>query len=114
MSRRTSESAQCHNCGRRWPRDPVLEVACPVCGAAIGHPCRVARPSAHVHSAAFAGLPPWGHDARELLAAVENKYGCDCGISLAEARRRLACVLRGEPWDVVRDVDLPLFAGACV
>lgn len=83
---RRAVAPRCERCGKAWPRDPVLEVACPICGAEVGRPCRVIRPSEHVHSAAFAGLPPWGHDARDLLAAAENKYACGCGISPAIAK----------------------------
>jgi hypothetical protein len=35
----------CLHCGREWPRDPALEVACPTCHAAIGRRCK--RPSGH-------------------------------------------------------------------
>ena len=38
-------SVQCSACGQEWPRDPALEVACPVCRASVGAPCR--RPSGH-------------------------------------------------------------------
>lgn len=45
----------CLRCGQEWPRDPALEVACPLCRAPVGRACR--RPSQHevyggaVHSA---------------------------------------------------------------
>lgn len=35
----------CRRCGQTWPRDPVLEVACPTCHAKIGAQCK--RPSGH-------------------------------------------------------------------
>lgn len=38
-------SVSCRQCGQAWPRDPVLEVACPDCGAKVGQRCR--RPSGH-------------------------------------------------------------------
>lgn len=63
-----SRAVRCDRCGQEWPRDPVLEVECPVCGAQPGQACRAARPSGYVHSASFAGLPPWGHDERDILA----------------------------------------------
>ena len=67
-------------CGRRWPRDPVLSVPCPVCQAPRGSPCVARRPSGHVHNAAFAGLPPWGHDERDLAADAAGAYGvCPLG-----------------------------------
>ena len=45
-------SVVCHKCGRTWPRDPALEVACPTCHAPVGVKCR--RPSGHgcdIHTA---------------------------------------------------------------
>lgn len=45
-------SARCLRCGQEWPRDPALEVGCPLCGAAVGVHCT--RPSGHkarVHAA---------------------------------------------------------------
>lgn len=41
----------CQSCGQEWPRDPCLEVPCPMCGAKIGGPCR--RPSGHRVWSAF-------------------------------------------------------------
>lgn len=38
-------TVECETCGREWRRDPVLEVACPQCGADVGVKCR--RPSGH-------------------------------------------------------------------
>ena len=35
----------CSRCGQEWPRDPALEVSCPVCRAPVGQRCR--RPSGH-------------------------------------------------------------------
>ena len=92
-----SRVATCGGCGRQWPRDPVLEVACPACRADVGQSCAVRRPSEHVHSPLFGGLAYYGHDARELKAAAENKYACGCGIDPAEAQRRLDWLLRNTP-----------------
>lgn len=36
---------RCELCGQQWPRDPALEVACPICLAPAGVKCR--RPSGH-------------------------------------------------------------------
>lgn len=57
----------CNLCPKTWPRDPVLEVACPTCNVGVGQPCR--RPSEHTL--------PFGdfHVARDLLAAAEGHYG---------------------------------------
>jgi hypothetical protein len=49
-------------CGRTWERDPALEVACPVCAAAIGQPCPRSRPSGH------SAWGDWAHNERDLLA----------------------------------------------
>lgn len=62
-----TRAVHCNLCPRTWPGDPVLEVICPTCAAAIGQPCR--RPSGH--SVPFGGF----HAARDLLAAAEGKYG---------------------------------------
>jgi len=70
----------CLRCGHEFRQDPVLEVECPTCGALPGHRCRVERPSEYVHSAAFAGLPPWGHDERDLLAASRGHYDHGCSV----------------------------------
>lgn len=60
-------------CNRSWPRDPVLEVACPDCRAPIGVGCR--RPSGH--SGPFVEL----HAARDILADGEGRYGaCPLGL----------------------------------
>lgn len=60
-------------CTMSWPRDPVLEVACPDCRAAIGVRCR--RPSGH--SGPFVEL----HASRDILADREGKYGpCPLGL----------------------------------
>lgn len=79
-------SVSCQRCPKTWPRDPVLEVECPVCGADPGEKCRTRRPSGHVHSAKFSGLPPWGHDQRDLEAVLAGAYGeCpegQCGLAV--------------------------------
>lgn len=57
-------------CGKSWPRDPVLEVACPDCRQPVGSPCR--RPSGHK-----AAEP---HAARDILADRQGHYGlCPLG-----------------------------------
>lgn len=71
-----SETVRCGRCDQEWSRDPALEVECPVCHAQPGQKCRVYRPSEYVHSAKFAGLPPWGHNERDILAMqVVPGYG---------------------------------------
>ncbi len=37
--------ARCNVCGETWPRDPALEVACPVCKVRVGAWCK--NPSGH-------------------------------------------------------------------
>lgn len=60
-------------CTATWPRDPVLEVPCPDCHAAIGVRCR--RPSGH------AGPLIDLHTARDLLADACGAYGrCPLGV----------------------------------
>jgi len=120
-------SVACELCGRTWPRDPVLEVACPVCGAGVGHPCVSEAPSGHRKSAAFQGLPPWGHDERDLAAALAGAYGpCPegrCGLEVAAeragitveelAKRKLAeCGKRRRRPERAQDLELPLWDGA--
>lgn len=58
-------SVVCQRCGQEWPRDPVLEVACPTCHAKVGTRCK--RPSGHdaeVHAdrdrLAMATVPGYG------------------------------------------------------
>src|SRR5262245_10414753 len=58
QSRQAPMSVQCKGCGQTWRRDPILEVACPICHARIGRRCK--RPSGH-----DAGDY---HAARDLLA----------------------------------------------
>lgn len=60
----------CKNCGHTWPRDPVLEVVCPQCQAAIGFHCH--RPSGH---RVYGGEP---HASRDLLAAKQGFYEHKC------------------------------------
>ena len=61
-------TVKCSLCGQEWPRDPALEVACPVCRAAAGSPCR--RPSGHE---TYGGQP---HPDRDRLAMeVVPGYG---------------------------------------
>lgn len=60
-------------CDRSWARDPVLEVACPDCGAPVGARCR--RPSGH------AGPLIDLHASRDILADRNGHYGrCPFGI----------------------------------
>jgi hypothetical protein len=66
-------------CTATWPRDPVLEVACPDCGAGVGVRCR--RPSGHAGS--FTDL----HAARDLLADARGAYG-RCPLALCGAANR--------------------------
>ena len=74
---------QCKTCHQIWPRDPILEVACPTCRAPIGRRCK--RPSGHdagnVHAArdllAMERVPGYGR----CLAAQPKP-------ALAPARRR--------------------------
>lgn len=67
------------SCTRRWPRDPVLEVACPDCGAGIGVRCR--RPSGQAGN--FTAL----HAARDRLADARGAYGA-CPLGLCGAANR--------------------------
>lgn len=61
-------TVSCNNCGEEWPRDPVLEVECPMCRADVGEKCK--RPSEH--SGGF--VHP--HSAREKRALREvDSYG---------------------------------------
>lgn len=75
-------------CGKKWPRDPVLEVACPKCGAPEGVLCGAKRPSGHKMSAAMSRKNGWGCDERDILADKEGKYGeCPlggCGTALKD------------------------------
>ena len=81
-------------CDRTWPRDPVLEVACPSCPAGVGQRCK--RPSEHT---------VWGkepHPQRDIAADRAGAYGpCPLGLCGLEnvAQRRAA------------GADLPLFQG---
>ena len=72
-------SVSCNLCGKTWDRDPVLEVECPVCGAEPGEECSHLSPSGHDKSAAFQGLPSYGHDERDLEADRQGAYG-DCPV----------------------------------
>ena len=74
-------TAQCTRlgCTSTWPRDPVLEIACPDCGAAVGVRCR--RLSGH--AGGFTDL----HAARDILAHAQGAYGpCPLGICGAANR----------------------------
>lgn len=78
-------------CGKSWPRDPVLEVACPDCKAPIGARCK--RPSGW--SGPFVDL----HISRDILADREGKYG-PCPLGLCGIDR------------IAVQPDLPLFSAA--
>jgi len=61
-------TVSCTHCGQSWPRDPALEVPCPVCNAEVGIRCR--RPSGHI---VWGGQP---HPERDRLAMqVVAGYG---------------------------------------
>jgi hypothetical protein len=66
---------KCSACGQEWPRDPALEVECPVCRAGVGVPCK--RPSGHE---TFGSQP---HPDRDRLAMhVVTGYGrCPAAVS---------------------------------
>lgn len=87
-----SKPAPCRECDHVFPRDPVLEVSCPVCEAPVGVKCASVAPSGHRKSTGFSGLAAWGHDERDLLAAAEGHYVHECTVSRAvqEARRNRA------------------------
>jgi len=70
----------CLRCGQSWPRDPVLEVACPSCHAKVGSGCK--RPSGHQAQHV--------HAARDLLAlATVLGYGpCPAAEPIAAPQRR--------------------------
>jgi hypothetical protein len=81
-------------CDQTWPRDPVLEVECPSCGAAIGTKCK--RPSGH------GGNFVHPHGRRDRLAVDEGHYGtCPldiCAESLEDMDRPDTPIdERGEP-----------------
>lgn len=81
-------------CDREWPRDPVLEVACPSCSAGVGRRCK--RPSEHT---VFGGEP---HPARDIAADKAGHYGpCPLGL----------CGLTNVAERKAAGADLPLFAG---
>lgn len=64
-------SVTCNNCGHTWPRDPALEVPCPVCNAKIGCKCTINRPSEHKLNPNFVldkNMPGGFHPERDLLA----------------------------------------------
>jgi len=70
-------------CCKTWPRDPVLEVECPICHAGVGVRCK--RPSGHT---------AWGsndfHAERDIAADKAGAYGaCPhglCGLEQKVAR----------------------------
>ncbi len=70
-------------CCKTWPRDPVLEVKCPTCGAEPGRRCK--RPSEHT---VWGGEP---HPERDRLADRLGHYGpCPfgrCGLANVKAEK---------------------------
>lgn len=62
---------QCDGCGRRWTRDPVLEVECPSCDANVGVGCE--RPSGH------SGPMVQPHEVRGEAAIEAGVYPYECG-----------------------------------
>lgn len=68
-------------CGKTWPRDPILEIACPSCRAKPGSQCR--RPSGH-RAAQY-------HAERDILADRQGHYGpCPwgrCGLDNVARRK---------------------------
>lgn len=65
----------CSNCGQQWPFDPIFEVECPQCRAAIRKKCK--RPSGH---------SVWGgfHSSRDVLAMQKIPDYGKCPASLKE------------------------------
>lgn len=64
-------------CDKSWPRDPVLEVACPDCRQPAGSPCK--RPSGH--------KAPGPHAARDILADQLGHYG-PCPLDLCGLKNK--------------------------
>lgn len=62
----SKKPVSCSRCGEKWPRDPALEVPCPVCGASVGKPCM--RPSEHKAVSLHAG-----RDRAAMAAGVLKK-----------------------------------------
>jgi hypothetical protein len=60
-------------CDREWPRDPVLEVECPTCGASVGRKCK--RPSGH------GGNFVHPHQSRDRAAVGAGHYG-ECPLDI--------------------------------
>ena len=75
------------DCGKTWPRDPVLEVRCPTCQAPVGRRCK--RPSGHACEV---------HVGRDRLADRAGHYGaCPLGICGTHFPVVLAEPKKGEP-----------------
>lgn len=76
-------------CGREWPRDPVLEVECPVCHAPVGAMCR--NPSGWTK---WKGQANNFHAERDIAADQAGAYGeCPlgrCGLANVAAREAAA------------------------
>lgn len=89
-------AARCVACGATWPRDPALEVGCPVCRSPRGVPCNLAsssRRTRHSHAtreqAAVAGgfmdpcggwptaSNPWSPGYRAIHEAVDVEEAAD-------------------------------------
>lgn len=93
--------APCLECDHRFARDPVLEVACPVCLAPVGVQCASVAPSEHRKSTLFSKLAPWGHDERDLLACSEGHYRHPCTVSEIEQQGRVQRA-RAKLWTMMR------------
>jgi hypothetical protein len=92
-------------CDRSWPRDPVLEVACPTCRAPAGRNCR--RPSGH---------QAWGPHGRfcsprDVAADLAGAYGpCPlglCGMDGAINREKKAPPVNVDQPDFFRCMKIP-------
>lgn len=69
----------CRRCGQEWPRDPALEVPCPVCRAPVGQRCR--RPSGH---GVFGGGLHAARDEVANRAGILAKYNGGLGGAVEE------------------------------
>lgn len=79
---------QIPGCGMSWPKDPVMTVRCPTCGAEPGRPCR--QPSGHGTWNVFGRF----HASRDIHADQSGAYGPEdhcpkglCGHANIERRR---------------------------
>lgn len=87
-------------CDRTWPRDPVLEIACPTCLAPVGQRCK--RPSGH---RVWGGEP---HPERDIAADQAGLYG-PCPVGCCGLKRKHEAMKRKpHPLDAGRDADLAI------